>query len=195
MRQSRIVSVVVVLAAALLFVPLLTGQAVISPGSTDVFVNQVFTLPVDIAGVSDLYAFQFDLAFDPTILQLLSVSEGSFLPGAGSTIFIPGAIDNVGGTATATADTLVGDIPDASGDGDLLDFTFQAIDTGASSVSLSNEFLLDSSFNFIPFTTVDGSVTVAATPTPEPPGLSWIGCFAVAAMLLARRWRRARRRA
>jgi hypothetical protein len=57
MRQSRIVSVVVVLAAALLFVPLLTGQAVISPGSTDVFVNQVFTLPVDIAGVSDLYAF------------------------------------------------------------------------------------------------------------------------------------------
>ena len=116
MRQSRIVSVVVVLAAALLFVPLLTAQAVISPGSTDVFVNQVFTLPVDIAGVSDLYAFQFDLAFDPTILQLLSVFEGGFLPSAGSTIFIPGAIDNIGGTATATADTLVGDIPGAVAD-------------------------------------------------------------------------------
>jgi general secretion pathway protein D len=193
MRQNRIVYVVAVLAAALLFVPLLTAQAVISPGSiVDVSVDQVFTLPVDIAGVSDLYAFQFDLAFDPTILQLLSVSEGSFLPSAGSTIFIPGAIDNMGGTATATADTLVGDIPGASGDGDLVDFTFLAINVGASSVSLSNEFLLDSNFNFIPFTTVDGSVTVF---TPEPPGLSWIGFFAVAGMLLARRWRRARRRA
>src|ERR1022692_4762920 len=132
MRQSRIVSVIVVLAAALLFVPLLTAQAVISPGSTDVSVNQVFTLPVDIAGVSDLYAFQFDLAFDPTILQLLSVSEGSFLPSAGSTFFIPGDIDNIGGDAISNADTLVGDIPGASGDGDLVDFTFQAINPGAS---------------------------------------------------------------
>lgn len=194
MNQIRIVSVAVVLAAALLFVPLLTAQAVISAGSTDVLFDQIFTLPVSIADVSDLYAFQFDLSFDPTILQLLSISEGSFLPAAGSTIFIPGTIDNIGGTATGNADTLVGDIPGASGGGDLVDFTFEAINTGTSSVSLSNGILLDSGFNFIPFTTVDGSVTVAF-PTPEPPGLSWIGCLAVAGMLLARRWRGAEPRA
>jgi general secretion pathway protein D len=194
MSQSRIVSVVAVLAAALLFVPLLTAQAVISAGSTDAFVDQIFTLPVSIADVSDLYAFQFDLAFDPSILQLLSISEGSFLPSAGSTIFIPGDIDNIGGTATSNADTLVGDIPGASGDGDLVDFTFLAIDTGTSAVTLSNGLLFDSSFNDIPFTTVDGSVTVSAA-TPEPAGLSCIGCLAVAGMLLAKRWRRAGRRA
>ena len=195
MSQSRTVSLVVVLAAALLFVPLLTAQAVISAGSTDVLVGQVFTLPVSIADASDLYAFQFDLAFDPTILQLLSISEGSFLPAAGSTIFIPGDIDNIGGTATSNADTLVGDIPGATGSGDLVDFTFQAIDTGASSLALSNGILFDSAFNDIPFTTVDGSVTVAASPVPEPVGLSWIGCLAVTGMLLAKRWRRAGRRA
>jgi general secretion pathway protein D len=182
--------VVIVLAAALLFVPLLTAQAVITAGSADVSVDQIFTVPVNIADVSDLYAFQFDLAFDPTILQLLSISEGSFLPSAGSTIFIPGTIDNIGGNATSNADTLVGDIPGASGDGDLVDFTFQAINPGASPLALSNGILLDSGFNFIPFTTMDGSVTV-----PEPAGLSWIGCLAVTGMLLAKRWRRAGRRA
>src|ERR1039458_7372291 len=183
MSQSRIVSVVIVLAAALLSVPLLTAQAVISAGSTDTSVDQIFTLPVSIADASDVYAFQFDLAFDPTILQLLSISEGSFLPSAGSTFFIPGDID-----------TLVGDIPGASGDGDLVDFTFQAISPGASPLALSNGILLDSGFNFIPFTTMDGSVTVSSA-TPEPAGLSWIGCLAVTGMLLAKRWRRAGRRA
>ena len=193
MSRSRIVSVVVVLAAALLFVPLLTAQAVISAGSADVLVGDVFTLPVSIADVSDLYAFQFDLSFDPSILQLLSISEGSFLPTVGSTFFIPGAIDNTAGTATSNADTLVGDIPGASGDGDLVDFMFQAINPGTSPVALSNGILLDSTFNFIPFTTLDGSVTVAPSPAPEPPGLSWIGGLGLCAMLLAKRWRRAAR--
>ena len=193
MSQRRVVSVAAVLAAALLFVPLLTAQAVISAGSADVLAGDVFTLPVSIADVSDLYAFQFDLSFDPSILQLLSISEGSFLPGAGSTIFIPGTIDNIGGTATSNADTLVGDIPGASGNGDLVDFTFEAINVGASAVNLSNEILLDSSFNAIPFTSADGSVTVAPSPAPEPPGLSWIGGLGLCAMLLAKRWRRAAR--
>ena len=193
MSQSRIVSVVVVLAAALLSVPL-AAQTVISAGSTDVGVDQIFTLPVSIADVSDLYAFQFDLAFDPAILQLLSISEGSFLPSGGSTIFFAGTIDNIAGTATDTADTLVGNIPGVSGSGDLVDFTFEAISPGISSVSLSNGLLFDSSFNSIPFTTVDGSVTVTAT-TPEPSGLSWIGCLAFTGMLCAKRWRHAKRSA
>jgi len=195
MSQNRIVAVGIVLAVTLLLVPLLTAQTVISAGSDDVFVDQIFTLPVSITGASDLYAFQFDLSFDPSILQLLSISEGSFLPGAGSTIFVPGTIDNIGGTATSNADTLVGAISGASGDGDLVDFTFQAIDTGTSSLSLSNGLLFDSNFNEIPFTTVDGSVTMTAGPVPEPPGLSWIGCLVVAGMLLAKRWRRAGPRA
>src|ERR1017187_21469 len=161
MSQSRIVSVVIVLAAALLFVPLLTAQAVISAGSTDTSVDQIFTLPVSIADASDVYAFQFDLAFDPSILQLLSISEGSFLPSAGSTFFIPGDIDNIGGDAISNADTLVGDIPGATGDGDLVDFMFQAINPGISSLSLSNGLLFDSSFNDIPFTTRDGSESSA----------------------------------
>jgi len=192
MRKSRIVSVVVVLAAALFFVPLLEAQALISAGTTSAFVDQEFTLPVSIAGASDVYAFQFDLDFNPAILQLLSISEGSFLPVAGSTIFVPGAIDNIAGTATSTADSLVGNIPGATGNGDLVDFTFLAINPGTSSLVLSNGILLDSSFNEIPFTTVDGSALVY---TPESPWLSGTGCLAVMGMFLAKRWHRAGRRA
>jgi len=192
MTQSRALSVAVVLAAALLSVPLLTAQTVISAGSADVSVDPIFVFPVSIADVSDLYAFQFDLSFDPAILQLLSISEGLFLPSAGSTIFIPGSIDNIAGTAIGNADTLVGDIPGASGDGVLVDFTFEAISVGSSSVDLANGILLDSLFNEIPFTMADGNVTVSGS---EPPGLSWIGCLAVAGMLFAKRRRRAGLRA
>lgn len=185
MSLSRTLLVAVLLDAALLSVPVLTAETLLSPGSTDVSVDQIFTLPVSIAGVSDLYAFQFDLSFDPAILQLLSISEGSLLPAAGSTMFIPGAIDNIAGTATTTADTMVGDIQGASGNGVLVDFTFAAINPGTSSLSLSSGILLDSTFDRIPFTTMAGSVSVTASSVPEPAGLSWIGSLAVTGMLLA----------
>jgi general secretion pathway protein D len=165
----------------------LLADTVVSAGSATVSSGQTFTVPVSISGVSDLFAFQFDLAFDPTILQLQSISEGSFLSSAGSTIFSPGTIDNTAGTATTTADTLTGLGPGASGSGTLADFTFQAIATGTSALTLSGVILLDSNLDDIPFTTSNGSVTVGNAVVPEPGGLGWIGALALAAALRLRK--------
>jgi hypothetical protein len=76
-------------------------------GSANVSTGAAFGLAVAASGSSDLYAFQFDLSFNPSILQLTSIIEGAFLPSVGSTAFLAGAIDNTLGTATSTAETPV----------------------------------------------------------------------------------------
>ncbi|HTP32285.1 MAG TPA: cohesin domain-containing protein [Candidatus Acidoferrales bacterium] len=186
MNLDRKLPFLAVQAAVLVSAPLLTAEPVISPGSVTVS-NGVFSLPVSITGASDVYAFQFDLAFDPYILTLLSISEGSFLPTGGPTTFVPGTIDNTVGTAANTADTLTGPVPGATGDGVLADFEFEATGAGTSPITLSNGILLDSSLSGIPFMTSPGSVTVPAV--PEPPGLTWIGALGLAGLLLVRRRR------
>src|SRR5580693_6858462 len=51
-------------------------------------VGDTFEVEVDVTGITDLYAFQFDLTFDPTLLSAVSVTEGAFLPSGGTTFFI-----------------------------------------------------------------------------------------------------------
>jgi adhesin HecA-like repeat protein len=139
----------------------------VAPASADVSVGQVFELDVNIAGVSDLYAYQFDLGFDPTILQATSMAEGSFLSAGGTTLFFAGDVDNTGGTITTTADSLETAISGVPGDGTLVAFLFEAIASGTSSITLSNPFLLDSNLTGIQADLTNGSVNVSATPEPS----------------------------
>lgn len=154
----------------------LKADALLSESSS-VSVDNSLVIPISISGASDLYAFQFDVTWDPSILQLQSINEGPFLATAGSTFFIPGTIDNVAGDATFTADSLLGPGPGAAGTGTLATLDFQAIGTGTSALSLANVILLDSNLNNIDFTSTDGSVTVSAAVTlgvPEPDSLTWL---------------------
>jgi hypothetical protein len=136
----------------------------IQPSTGSVALGGNLSLEVNIAGVTDLYAFQFDVDFDPTTLSATGISEGPFLLTGGPTFFIPGTIDNVGGVMAFNADTLIGAVPGVTGSGDLATLDFTAIANGASSVSLSNVILLDSNFNSIPFTTESAQIE----PTQEP---------------------------
>src|SRR5579872_4655605 len=99
----------------------------IQPASTSTSPGSTFAVSVDISNVTDLYAFQFDIGFNPATLAGVSVTEGSFLPGGGSTFFIPGFIDNTGGTIAFSADTLIGPIPGVSGSGTLATIDFTAV--------------------------------------------------------------------
>jgi general secretion pathway protein D len=162
--------------------------SVVGP-ATNPQVGNTFSVEVNATGITDLYAFQFDLSFDPALLAAVSVTEGAFLPGGGTTFFIPGTIDNVGGAVTATADTLIGAIPGVTGSGVLAVFQFTALGQGTSAVSFANEILLDSSLNDITANTTfqNGSVTV----TPEP-RLVPVLCGGLLAIALARRYRQRR---
>jgi general secretion pathway protein D len=143
-----------------------------------------WSVPVSIANVTDLFAYQFDFAFNPAVLQLVSVQEGPFLATAGGTSFFPGLIDNVNGTDQFIADSLAGFGPGASGGGVLATLNFQAV-PGFSQLTVSNVTLLDSGFNEIPSTIVNSSVF-----TPEPAVPGWLAAGLCAAALVRLGYRR-----
>jgi hypothetical protein len=137
-----------------------------------------FAVKIDITGVSDLYGFQFDLRFNPSMLAAASSTEGTFLSSGGATYFIPGTIDNVGGSVTNNADTLLTAISGVNGGGLLETIDFKAVGSGTSALDLANVTLLNSSLNPIDVALVDGSVTMkggASVPEPATIGLLGLG--------------------
>jgi hypothetical protein len=152
-------------ATASLIGSLANGQATISidPTSQTTSTGTVVIVDVDIANVTNLYGYQFDLTFNPSVLSAVSSSEGSFLTtGGNSTFFIPGTNDNVDGVVSATADTILSAVPGVNGSGELAVFTFDAVGKGTSIIGIHNETLLDSNLNVIADTTTSGSVTVTS---------------------------------
>jgi Cohesin domain len=103
-----------------------------------------FDVNIVIDDALDLYAFQFDVTFDPSVLQATAVNEGALLPTGGATFFLPGVIDNSAGSISANSDSLIGFVPGVGGNGALISITFQAIAVGTSALTLSNVSFLDS---------------------------------------------------
>ena len=138
--------------------------------SSTVSAGNTFAVDVNISGVTDLYGFQFDVLFGPATVSATSETEGPFLASGGTTFFVPGTIDNVGGSVTATADTLIGALSGVNGSGPLAVLDFTGLASGTTSIDLANVILLDSNFNSIGFTTQNASLTVSPSvvPTPEP---------------------------
>lgn len=142
-----------------------------------VHVGENFTLNVLVADATDLYGFQFDVAFDPAIVQAHVVLEGDFLTaGGGATSFIPGTIDNIAGTVSFTANTLLGSGPGASGDGFVVHLLFEALAAGQSELSFGNVVLLDSALADLDVTPLNGSVNVSERgQVPEPASAILVG--------------------
>jgi hypothetical protein len=168
--MSKTIQVAVCVAASTFVGSLANAQAVVSidPTTQTTSTGSVVTVDVNISNVSDLYGYQFDLAFNPNVLQAVSSSEGPFLATGGSTFFIPGSNDNLGGTVFATADTLLTAVSGVSGSGELAVFTFDAVGPGTSAVTIQNETLLDSALNFISDKATGGSVTVQSGAIAAP---------------------------
>jgi hypothetical protein len=169
LRMTAIIGAAFV--ASILSSPVFAYQTAltIDPASSTANVGNSLTLDVDISNVTNLYAFQFDLSFAPGTLSAVSIVEGSFLPTVGATFFVPGTIDNVGGTVASTADTLLGPGPGVNGGGTLAILTLTGLVPGTSSIGLSNVMLLNSSLGPISTSLQNGSVMVSGmAPTPEP---------------------------
>jgi hypothetical protein len=175
----------------------------IQPPSTSVSPGQTFSLGVNIAGVQDLFAFQFDLSFAPGILAATNITEGSFLSGlppampppgklggGDPTFFIPGTIDNTAGSIAFTADSLLGPTAGVSGDGVLATVDFDALGSGSTLIDLANILLLDSQGAEIPFSIQNGSVYVgAANAVPEPAAAILLGVGLLALSIIGRQYK------
>lgn len=185
-KESHMIKWNTCLAAALLAAsshtwaaPVLTADAAPDPATlgTDVSVD------VRIADIVDLYGYQFTLNYNASLLRAIGVTEGAFLGSAGQTFSYGGDIDNTAGSISFIFNSLIGDIPGASGSGSLAQIRFETIGIGSSALSFSDVLFLDSLGADI---AVDAGASQVGV-VPEPAGYMLMGIGLIGAAALRRR--------
>ena len=104
-------------------------------------VNTNFKLNITVADVNELYAWQFNMTFNPTVLGGVSVEEGDFLWQAGSTWWQEVRINNASGWIFAGDSLFSIPMPEhgANGTGWLATITFNVKMKGASNLHFASE--------------------------------------------------------
>ena len=120
-----------------------TEYTVTNPGvgytfsKTPIHTGDTFTIDIGAEGIFDLAGWQFDIVFDPAILEAVSVSEGNFLKTSGTTFFQSGSIDNAAGKITGLGAARLS-AQGVTGTGTLLQVRFKAKSDGETKVVLQN---------------------------------------------------------
>ncbi|MDB5948243.1 MAG: sorting protein [Massilia sp.] len=150
--------------------PILSITATPNPA----IVGSTVDVDVSIAGIADLYAYQFTLLFNPALLQAAGpASEAQFLGTGGSTFYDGGGVDNGVGAISFIFDSLIGPVPGVSGNGVLAHYSFSVIGAGTGVLSFSDLMYLDSSLNDLEVQA--DSLTLESTAVPEPAAYMLLG--------------------
>jgi hypothetical protein len=153
--------------------PILTLTVPSTPQSPD----HIIDVQVSISGGSDLAAFEFDLDYDRTLVQLAGITPHSFLgvtsgcvPSASRCVVALGPQDQ--GSATGVGSYSYGTGPGANGDGVLAVLHFQPTGAeGTVTLHLINPLLVDiAAVPTIPATQDATLVLAAPTVSPTPTG-------------------------
>ena len=113
-----------------------------------------FTININILNATDVYAFEFQLGYDASVIHALEIQEGSFLKSAGSTSILGTEINNTEGYIWFAVTLL--SPPGVNGNGTLATITFHVIDMGATLFTLYETSLTDQTGESLPHTTADG---------------------------------------
>ena len=148
------------------------AYTVVSPGTrftfstdtTNIRVGDTFTFHISAEKVTDLAGWQFDLTFDPDVLEVVDVDEGSFLKRGGQTTFFQqGAIDNTAGSIGGLSSALISK-NGITGTGTLLSVRFSAKAEGNSQIALHNFQLGSKTGEAIPAAMRPLTITVESKP-------------------------------
>lgn len=119
-----------------------------------------FCLPVTIADVSNLGAFELSLQYDPQHLQVTGITLTDFLESTGrKSIPLQEQIDNVSGALVYGASS-IGDQDGPSGSGDLVDVCFRPLQAGDTLLDLTQGQIANPTGEGMPLLLQDGVVSV-----------------------------------
>jgi hypothetical protein len=158
--------------------------------------GSMVSVAVRIADITDLYAYNFSLNFDSTLLQATGYTAGEFLGGPDDAYFGVADLDNGSGTVSYAYGGVAGPGAGISGSGTLAYFTFETLGVGISGLDFSDVLFLNSSPDGngdIAVGAINGSLAVEAPVTPPggdvPEPASWmlVGVGMIAAGALRRR--------
>lgn len=168
--------------------------SVYPPSQTVDAIRKVFAANVCINSVFNLYAYEFKLYYNSTVLNGTSVTEGPFLEASGQTPFfyIVAFTDHYNSTYGIVwiDSTITGNVLGINGDGVLATIKFNATAPGNStSLSLRDVKLSDPNKNPIPYVSSDGTVTVlpkntASAAARVPDYISYIVVGAIGLVLI-----------
>lgn len=143
--------------------PITTASVMMNVSNGSPNVGDTIDVVVDVTNVTDLFSYGFDIAYDPAILSLSTVAQGTFLSESGSvtTSFQSGLEDGTAGmlivAEARTVDPKVG----LSGSGNLFTLTFDVVGGAGQSTDVSfvaGSFLADPSGD-VSASMVDAQVT------------------------------------
>lgn len=132
----------------------------VSPGTKDTLLGQNFTINVSINSTQNVYAFDFYLYFNSSLINALALGEGNFLKKDGASTYPITNINNTAGYVRFSK-TRFSILTGVSGLGVLATITFNGISKGSGTLTLQNVTLVDENINQIPNVVLgNGIVTV-----------------------------------
>jgi len=138
-----------------------TGSAIVSfdPANLNQAVGSTFTVNVSVAGAQGVNSVPLQITYNPTVLQLLNVSNGPLLEQDGQPVALVHRDDAMAGILQLTASRPPG-TPGVSGNGSVFTLTFQAKAAGQSTLSINRAQLKNASMQTMPATGSQAIVTV-----------------------------------
>ena len=175
-RRRRIIVVLILILATICLPEVGTAtpeaKVRIEPAHLVVSLNETFSIQVVIEGGDDVVAFQLELSYDPSILQVTESTEGDFLGSTGRSVMPVGLkVDNEQGKVIFGAVSF-GEATGPSGMGVLASITCVAQGEGCSLLQLLDIQVLDSQAQAQPVTVENGQVQVRGAATPSPTATS-----------------------
>lgn len=122
-------------------------------------IGQTFTVNINVSEVTDLYAWQTGVTFNPEVLECTGFYEGEFLERSGEKrIFLEHGkdMDNALGIAYFRGCCLLGSVPGVDGSGQLAYVTFKSVGIGVSDFHLTDVVLINSKLENVKFTVAEG---------------------------------------
>jgi general secretion pathway protein D len=138
-----------------------SGSAIVSfdPATLDQAVGSTFTVNVNLAGAQNVYSVPVQILYNPRVLQVLNVSNGTLLAQDGQTVALVNRDDSMMGILQLTASRPPGSAG-VSGDGAVFTITFQAKAPGQATLSVNRAGVKNAAMQNVPASGSQAIVTV-----------------------------------